>query len=51
MAVNVLGIVSVVVFYLLILAVGIWAGRKKNNKSSTAPESSKEEDVMVAGRL
>lgn len=44
--VDVAGLISVVVFYLLILAVGIWAGRK--NKKSAGNESS--EDVMLAGR-
>ncbi|KAI3381397.1 hypothetical protein SNEBB_005192 [Seison nebaliae] len=36
------GIISIVVFYVLILAVGIWAGRK--SKGAT------EEEVMLAGR-
>ncbi|KAK7601145.1 hypothetical protein V9T40_008586 [Parthenolecanium corni] len=40
---NLLGVVSIVLFYLLILIVGIWAGRKKG-------ESDTEEEVMLAGR-
>lgn len=41
---NIAGVASVVLFYLLILLVGIWAGRKteKGNHS--------EEEVMLAGR-
>lgn len=46
MAINVGGLVSIIVFYLLILAVGIWAGWKhgKNNKEVGT------ESVMLAGR-
>ncbi|KAI5733547.1 hypothetical protein M8J76_013153 [Diaphorina citri] len=41
---NIAGVISIVLFYLLILLVGIWAGRKteKGNHS--------EEEVMLAGR-
>jgi high affinity choline transporter 7 len=48
MAINVGGLVSIIVFYLVILAVGIWAGwrhGKKNQKEATGTES-----VMLAGR-
>ena len=47
MAINVGGLVSIIVFYLAILAVGLWAGwrhsRKKKNGEGT-------ESVMLAGR-
>lgn len=46
MAVNIAGVFSVVIFYIIILIVGIWAGRKKksdNNELET-------EEVMLAGR-
>lgn len=46
MVVNVPGVISVIVFYVLILAVGVWAGRKRQRNPSD-PES---EDVMLAGR-
>ena len=46
MGVHVVGLIAIIVFYLLILAVGIWAARKSKN-SGTSPES---EDVMLAGR-
>lgn len=42
--INVAGVVSIVLFYVLILAVGIWAGRKKEAGNDS------EEEVMLAGR-
>lgn len=42
--INVAGVVSIVLFYILILAVGIWAGRKKEEGNDS------EEEVMLAGR-
>lgn len=42
--INWAGVVSIVLFYVLILAVGIWAGRKK------PPGNDSEEEVMLAGR-
>lgn len=42
--INVAGVVSIVLFYLLILGVGIWAGRKKEQGNDS------EEEVMLAGR-
>lgn len=42
--INVAGVVSIVLFYLLILGVGIWAGRKKEAGNDS------EEEVMLAGR-
>lgn len=43
MAFDILGLVAIIVFYLLILFVGIWAGRK-------AKPGDDSEDVMLAGR-
>lgn len=43
MTVDIGGIVSIVLFYVLILAVGIWAGKKGSGNES-------EEEVMLAGR-
>ncbi|CAL8114354.1 unnamed protein product [Orchesella dallaii] len=40
---NIWGVISIVLFYVLILAVGIWAGRKGSGEES-------EEEVMLAGR-
>lgn len=42
--INVAGVVSITMFYLLILGVGIWAGRKKEEGNDS------EEEVMLAGR-
>lgn len=42
--INVAGVVSISLFYLLILGVGIWAGRKKEEGNDS------EEEVMLAGR-
>jgi len=43
--INYLGIFSIIVFYLLILGVGMWAARKKGGE-----EMDQEEEVMLAGR-
>ena len=43
MYVHYMGIISIIVFYLLILLVGIWAARKSKSGSDS-------EDVMLAGR-
>lgn len=40
------GVVSIVVFYCLILAVGIWAGRKQKSTEKD-PDT---EEIMLAGR-
>lgn len=42
--INITGLISVVLFYLLILGVGIWAARKKQAGNDS------EEEVMLAGR-
>lgn len=42
--INVLGILSIVIFYVAILIVGIWAARKKEVGNDS------EEEVMLAGR-
>ena len=39
--VNIVGMVAIVVFYLLILAIGLWAARKRKES---------EEEAMLAGR-
>lgn len=44
MTINVGGIIAIVIFYLLILAVGIWAAKKKPEGDDDA------DDVMLAGR-
>jgi high affinity choline transporter 7 len=43
MQIHVLGVAAIVFFYVLILAVGIWAGRKSKGQTNS-------EEVMLAGR-
>ncbi|XP_077992474.1 high-affinity choline transporter 1-like [Glandiceps talaboti] len=43
MGVNIVGLVAIIVFYLLILCVGLWASRKSKGKADS-------EEVMLAGR-
>ncbi|KAI1292035.1 High-affinity choline transporter 1 [Halotydeus destructor] len=51
MTVNVPGVISVVFFYIIILAVGIWAGRKSKKPGTGEGETDHEtEEVMLAGR-
>lgn len=49
MAVDVPGLVSVIVFYILILAIGVWGSRKARHveKKCTGPKS---EIAIVGGR-
>lgn len=49
MTVNIAGVVSVVIFYVLILFVGIWAGKKKTPHAE-GDEELETEEVMLAGR-
>ena len=46
MVVHLGGLAAIIVFYILILFVGIWAGRKQKS-SEKSPDS---EEVMLAGR-
>ncbi|CAF0854913.1 unnamed protein product [Didymodactylos carnosus] len=46
MVVHVGGLVAIIIFYVLILLVGIWAGRKQKS-SEKAPDT---EEIMLAGR-
>eukprot|EP00090_Calanus_glacialis_P001621 TRINITY_DN11174_c0_g1_i2.p1 TRINITY_DN11174_c0_g1~~TRINITY_DN11174_c0_g1_i2.p1 ORF type:complete len:708 (-),score=76.84 TRINITY_DN11174_c0_g1_i2:689-2812(-) len=43
---NMTGLASIIMFYLLILGVGMWAARKKSNVEGV----SEEEETMLAGR-
>lgn len=49
MAVNVPGLVAVVVFYIVILVIGIWASRKSKKVENTCA-GSKSEVTIVGGR-
>lgn len=44
--INVMGLCSIILFYLLILGVGMWAARKKSDVEGV----SEEEETMLAGR-
>ena len=46
MAIHIAGLISIIVFYLLILLVGLWAGRKAKQTGADANS----ENVMLAGR-
>ncbi len=55
MALNVIGLVGIIVFYLLILGVGLWAAfKRKRNRGEEIVEggdkTTESEDVMLAGR-
>lgn len=54
MAVNVVGVVGIVIFYILILAIGIWAAfRKKKgsqNRHVNDDNGGETENVILAGR-
>lgn len=45
--INVLGLVSIIVFYLIVLAIGVWAGWNQKRKQTQADD---QETVMLAGR-
>ncbi|RWS14213.1 high-affinity choline transporter 1-like protein [Dinothrombium tinctorium] len=49
MTINIPGVISVIIFYILILVVGIWAGKKKKSSTEEGGELETEE-VMLAGR-
>lgn len=42
--INIAGVISIIIFYVLILGVGIWAAKKKEAGNDS------EEEVMLAGR-
>ena len=46
MVVHIGGLVSIIIFYVLILIVGIWAGRKQKS-TEKSPDT---EEIMLAGR-
>ncbi|XP_053384137.1 high-affinity choline transporter 1-like [Mercenaria mercenaria] len=44
MAVHIPGLIAIIVFYLIILSIGLWAGRKARERGSNV------ENMMIAGR-
>lgn len=49
MTIHVEGLLAIIIFYLLILMVGIWAAWK-NKRSGTSDGSTRSESIMVGGR-
>lgn len=51
-AINWIGLAGIIVFYILILVIGLLAARMRNKKRSGegGDESGEEEEVMLAGR-
>ncbi|XP_054155063.1 high-affinity choline transporter 1-like [Oppia nitens] len=50
MTINIAGVLSVIIFYIMILLVGIWAGRKKKTHEDGQGDEFEQEEVMLAGR-
>ena len=49
--VNVVGLVSIVIFYLAVLLIGLWAGwRQRRIAKQQGRNSTDQEEVMLAGR-
>lgn len=48
--IDYLGVVAVIFFYLLILIVGVWAGRKAKNADAMSIDGEQTEEIMLAGR-
>lgn len=46
---DIVGLVAIIFFYILILMVGLWAGRKSKSDSDCL-EGEKTDEVMLAGR-
>ena len=46
MTINILGLIAIIIFYVLIILVGIWAGRKQKSTEKN-PDT---EEIMLAGR-
>lgn len=50
MEVNAIGVAGIIVFYLVILFLGIWAGCKKSKHENGGEEVDQSKEVMLAGR-
>ena len=50
-SINVAGLISIIVFYLVVLLIGLWAGwRQRKVAKQQGRSSNSEEEVMLAGR-
>ncbi|KAH9372406.1 hypothetical protein HPB48_009630 [Haemaphysalis longicornis] len=52
MAINIPGLLAIIFFYLVILVVGIWAGRKTSEKTKDSKDVTmgEQSNIMLAGR-
>ncbi|KAL1480928.1 hypothetical protein MTO96_050629 [Rhipicephalus appendiculatus] len=52
MAINIPGLLSIIFFYVIILGVGIWAGRKTNapRRGTLSVSVGEQSNIMLAGR-
>jgi hypothetical protein len=48
--INVVGLISMIVFYLIVLAIGVFAGWKQRKDLKATGTSHDQETVMLAGR-
>ena len=49
--INVAGLISIIVFYLIVLLIGLWAGwRQRKVAKSQGRSAVDQEEVMLAGR-
>ena len=49
--INVAGLISIIVFYLIVLLIGLWAGwRQRKIAKSQGRSATDQEEVMLAGR-
>ena len=46
MGINIPGLISIIIFYLVVLLIGIWAGWRQRKSTETTDQ----ETVMLAGR-
>ena len=50
-SINVAGVISIIVFYLVVLAIGLWAGwRQRKVARQQGRSNTDQEEVMLAGR-
>lgn len=49
-SINVSGLISLIIFYLIVLAIGVWAGWRQRRNTRAAGREEDQEQVMLAGR-
>ncbi len=48
--IKVVGLISLIVFYLIVLGIGLWAGWSQRKRTRAAGATEDQETVMLAGR-